>query len=249
VSTSPVPSSTHTGPRVIGAGYGRTGTASLKRALEILGFGPCHHMEEVVKHPDEVPTWEAAGRGETVDWATFLQGWGSTCDFPSSFYYAQLIAALPDAKVILTKRDPDAWYDSFAATIYPMVTRFPNRVVLPWLPYVKGAPRSTQAAFERLFQGRFEDRPFATQVYREHLAEVQTLVPRERLLVYEVSDGWGPLCAFLGVPVPDQPFPRVNDMKEFQRRTAAMTVVSSVVLALPVVAAAALALGLRTKKQ
>src|SRR2546423_1849791 len=134
MSTSPVSSSTRTGPRVIGAGYGRTGTASLKRALEILGFGPCHHMEEVVKNPDEVPTWEAAGRGEAVDWATFLQGWGSTCDFPSSFYYAQLMEAFPDAKVILTKRDPDAWCDSFAATIYPMVTRFPKRVVFPWLP-------------------------------------------------------------------------------------------------------------------
>src|SRR5438874_1763910 len=102
-------------------------------------------------------------------------------------------------------------------------------------------PRSARAPLERLFQGRFEDRGFATEVYRDHLTEVQERVPPERLLVYEVSQGWGPLCAFLGVPVPDKPFPRLNDTKAFQRRNTAMTVVSWAVLAAPAVVAAVLA--------
>ena len=107
--------------RVIGAGLGRTGTNSLKVALEQLGFGPCHHMEEVFKNPGQIPTWEAAANGKKIDWATFLRGWGSVVDFPAAFYYRELMEVFPDAKVLLSVRDPEGWYDSFNSTIHAMV--------------------------------------------------------------------------------------------------------------------------------
>jgi hypothetical protein len=221
--------------RVIGAGFGRTGTASLKRALEQLGFGPCHHMEEVLKHPEEVPTWERAARGETIDWKTFMRPWGSSCDFPSSLYYSELMEAFPDAKVILSTRDPGSWYASMAETIVPMYKRFPNRLVLPWLPIVS-APRrvmdGTSAQVEII--DRFEEREHVLARYEAHVAEVERAVPAERLLVFEAKQGWAPLCEFLGVPVPSGPFPRVNDTAEFKRRVTAATIVSWVLLLLPI---------------
>jgi hypothetical protein len=220
--------------RVIGAGFGRTGTASLKRALEILGFGPCHHMEEVVRDPRQVPTWERAARGEPVDWHAFLRGWGSAVDFPAAFYWRELAAAFPDAKVILTVRDPDAWYESFRDTIIALVSPFPNRVVLPFVPFLSGPFRvSGQPMLARLFPNGFSDRAEVTAVFRAHTAEVVRSLPPERLLVFEVKQGWGPLCAFLGVPVPDAPFPRVNDAAEFQRRTRVATALAWLLLPSP----------------
>jgi hypothetical protein len=228
-------------PRVIGAGFGRTGTASLKRALEQLGFGPCHHMEEVVKHPAEVPTWEAAARGEPVDWKAFLRGWGSCVDFPSSFYYRQIAAAFPDAKVILTVRDPGAWYDSFRDTIHAMIAPFPNRLIGPWLPFIGGPFRvGGDRLLNQMFEGHFEDRAASMQMFRDHIEQVKREFPAERLLVYEVKEGWEPLCRFLGVDVPDVPFPRVNDAKEFQRRTSVVTAVSWMLLFTPLGPLAAL---------
>lgn len=228
--------------RVIGAGFGRTGTASLKRALEMLGFGPCHHMEEVIKHPAEVPTWEAAARGERVDFKAFMRGWGAAVDFPSALYYRELMEAFPDAKVILTVRDPQAWYESMRQTIVPALTRFPNRVVGPLLPFVSGPPRVMRGTrLSRDLLGRFDDKAHVLGMFRDWSAEVKRVVPDGRLLVYEVKDGWPPLCAFLGVPVPDAPFPRVNDTAEFQRRTTIATIVCWIVLLTPV--AIALAIG------
>src|SRR5262245_46037348 len=100
--------------RVIGAGFGLTGTSTHKLGLEMLGFGPCHHMVEVLKHPHEMPTWERAARGEAIDWKTFMRPWGSSCDFPSSLYYRELMDAFPDSKVILSTRDPASWYASMS---------------------------------------------------------------------------------------------------------------------------------------
>jgi hypothetical protein len=221
--------------RVIGAGFGRTGTASLKLALEKIGFGPCHHMQEVLKHPDEVPMWERAARGETVDWKAFMGAWGSACDFPSALYYRDLMEAFPDAKVILSTRDAASWYASMAETIVPMFSRFPNRVVLPLLPVVS-APRRTMVGTRVHAEiiDRFEDREHVLAVYEAHVAEVKRVVPAERLLVFEAKQGWAPLCEFLGVPVPSEPFPRVNDTAEFKRRVTVATVVSWVVLLVPI---------------
>jgi hypothetical protein len=139
-------------PRVIGAGFGRTGTSSLKCALEMVGFGPCHHMEEVIKRPAEVKTWEAAARGEKVDWGKFLRGWGATIDFPSALYYRELMQAFPEAKVILTVRDPASWYASVSQTIVPAMTRFPNRFVAPFLPFMGAPARSMKRT--RILQRR-----------------------------------------------------------------------------------------------
>jgi hypothetical protein len=229
--------------RVIGAGFGRTGTSSLKLALERLGFGPCHHMQEVIKHPAEVPTWVRAAQGEAIDWETFMSPWGSSCDFPSSLYYRELMAAFPDAKVILTVRDASSWYASMSETIVPMYERFPNRVVLPHLPIISSPRRvmdGTRAQVEII--ERFREREHVLQLFEDHTAEVKRVVPAERLLVFEAKQGWEPLCKFLDVPVPSEPFPRVNDTAEFKRRVTVGTVISWIVLLLPI-ALVLLALG------
>ena len=203
-------------PRVIGAGFGRTGTASLKRALEMLGFGPCHHMEEVVKHPAEVPTWERAARGEKVDWKTFMRGWGSCVDFPSSMYYGELMATFPEAKVVLTVRDADSWYTSMSETIVPYFRRFPNRIVVPHLPFIGSPVRAVgRSRIRTELIDRFGERDHVKKMFDDHTAEVKRVVPAERLLVFEVKEGWIPLCAFLGAPVPSEPFPRVNTTDDF----------------------------------
>lgn len=221
--------------RVIGAGYGRTGTASLKRALETLGFGPCHHMEEVIKHPAEVPTWARAARGEKIDWKTFMSPWGSACDFPSALYYRELMEAFPDAKVVLTVRDAASWYASMRETIVPMFNRFPNSIVLQHLPFL-GSPRRAMggSSINKLIIERFGEREHVLKVFDEHIAEVERVVPAERLLVFEAKEGWEPLCKFLGVPVPSEPFPRVNDTAEFKKRVVGATVISWIVLSIPI---------------
>lgn len=190
-------------------------------------------MEEVIRHPEEVPTWEAAGRGEPVDWKTFLRSWGSAVDFPAAFYYAEIADAFPEAGVILTVRDPDAWFDSFSTTIRPMMTQFPARVIVPLLPRIRDPRRVTRhPEMERLIRG---ERAEATAMFLAHTEEVKRRIPPERLLVFDVKQGWGPLCAFLGVPVPDEPFPRVNDTHTFQRRTRMVQAISWAVLLLPIV--------------
>jgi hypothetical protein len=220
--------------RVIGAGYGRTGTSSLKRALETLGYGPCHHMEEVIKRPAELGTWQRAAAGEKIDWKTALGGYGSACDFPAALYYRELMDAFPDGKVVLTVRDSASWYASMRETIIPMFNRFPNRLVLPHMPFL-GAPRRAMDAtrVKRDVIDRFDDEAHVRKVFDDHIEAVKRTVPPERLLVFAVKDGWEPLCAFLGVPVPNEPFPRVNDTAEFKKRVVAATVISWLVLLAP----------------
>jgi hypothetical protein len=220
-------------PRVIGAGWGRTGTASLKRALEQIGFGPCHHMEEVMANPQDVPTWVAAARGTKVDWATFLRGWGATCDFPSALYYRELAEVFPEAKVVLTVRDPNGWYESMRTTIVDAFKRFPNRYIVKHLPRV-GAPFKVMNAspLKAKVMDPFDDKPAILAQFAAHTEEVKRIIPPERLLVFDVKQGWEPLCKFLGVPVPDGPFPRVNDAKQFQGYTKRGTIVSWAILAI-----------------
>ncbi len=223
------------GLRVIGAGMGRTGTSSLKRALERLGFSPCHHMEEVIANPREVPTWEAAARGEKIDWKSFMSSWGASVDFPSALYYRELMAAFPDAKVILSLRDADSWYDSMAQTIVPTLTRFPNTIIGPRLPYLSGPFRAMgQTKLRRELLGNFSDREHAKKMFTDWNEQVKRTVPKERLLVFQAKEGWEPLCEFLGVPVPEEPFPRVNDTAEFRRRAMAATILSWTLLLAPI---------------
>lgn len=198
--------------RVVGAGFGRTGTLSLKRALEILGFGPCYHMEEVMKHPKHVPVWAAATRGERVDWKALFAGWGATVDWPACTFYREILAAHPDAKVILSVRDPQRWHQSVMQTIRLPSVLFPMRILMPVLPGVGPATRmATELVWNRTFSGKVDDPAHAIAVFEAHVSAVRQAIPPDRLLVFEAAQGWAPLCEFLGVPIPDQPFPHVND--------------------------------------
>lgn len=204
---------------VIGAGLGRTGTLSLKTALEELGFGPCYHMIEVFAHIDHARTWDAAARGEPVDWDRLFEGYRATVDWPGCSFYRQLLAAYPEAKVVLTVRDPERWYDSARHTIYFVRHAFPRWAA--WIrPGIRVFRRMTdRVIWDGMFRGRFEDRAVAIEVFNRHNEQVRRDVPADRLLVYEVSQGWEPLCRFLGVPVPEgKPFPHVNDATEFRAR-------------------------------
>lgn len=181
-------------------------------------------MEEVFRHPAEVPVWEAAARGAPVDWATFLAPYRATVDFPSSLYWPEISAAFPSAKILLSVRDPAAWYDSFSSTILHVLRRFPNRYVARHVPVLSASTRTAgEGALARMFPGPLDDRAYMIRRYEEYNDEVRRAVPPERLLVHDVREGWEPLCAFLEVPVPSTPFPRVNDTATFRRRTALMT--------------------------
>ena len=218
------------GLRVIGAGFGRTGTLSLKAALETLGFGPCYHMVEVFAHPEHAPMWRAAA-GQPVDWHRLFAGYRATVDWPACAFYAQLMDAFPDARVILTVRDPERWYESARATIYRMrnpgggasgaAMRAMFMLGRLLVPRLRTTPDMiNEVIWQGTFEDRFEDRERAIAVYQQHNEEVKRRVPPDKLLVYQVGQGWEPLCAFLGVDVPaDTPFPHLNDRASFGPRT------------------------------
>jgi hypothetical protein len=196
---------------VIGAGLGRTGTLSLKRALEELGLGPCHHMEEVMQHPEQIPLWHAAGRGEKVDWERLLAGYRSSVDWPSAQFWAELAERYPQAKVVLTRRDPERWYESFSNTILKLL-----QAPAPPDPTIRAIlDMCGEVIVARAFDGRLDDPNAIKAAFRRHNAAVEAALPPDRLLIFEVAEGWGPLCRFLGVPVPATPFPRVNSTTEF----------------------------------
>ncbi|MDP9485496.1 MAG: sulfotransferase family protein [Actinomycetota bacterium] len=211
---------------VIGAGLGRTGTTSLKAALERLGFGPCYHMTELFEHPEHLEAWRAAARGETVDWEGPLKHYRSTLDWPGAPFYEDLMQGYPEAKVILTVRDPDRWYESTLNTIYEMnatasspLFRLMSLVIPPVRTIRQAVGIVDTLAWQGEFGGRFEDREHAISVFERWSEGVKERVPAEKLLVYEVKEGWGPLCEFLGVDAPeDEPFPHLNDTGVFRRR-------------------------------
>lgn len=198
---------------VIGAGFGRMGTLSLKFALEQLGFAPCHHMMEVFAHPAQASVWLAAARGEPVDWDKLLDGYRASVDWPSCHFWRELADRYPDAKVILSTRDPHRWYESMSGTIF--------RALQSEMP-AGGQGEDMGEMVRRIvrddtFGGR-TDEAHVLDVLARHEAEVKRTIAPERLLVFEVNEGWEPLCRFLGVSVPDAPFPRTNSTEEFQAR-------------------------------
>jgi len=198
---------------LIGAGFGRTGTLSLKAALEKIGLGPCHHMMEVVRNPGSERGWYDASTGVPTDWEVLLAGYRSVVDWPGCHFWRELCAAYPRARVLLSVRDPERWYESASETIYQGVQlgrRSENPVARAIFEM------ADKVVFQDTFRNRFEDRAFAISVFEAHNEAVKREIPAERLLVYEVAAGWGPLCAFLGRPVPDEPFPHVNSRDEFK---------------------------------
>ncbi len=210
--------------KIIGAGFGRTGTSSLKLALEELGCGPCYHMSEALAHPEHMQVWEAAAKGESVKWHHLLDGYNTTLDWPAAAFYEQLMEAYPDALVLLSVRDAERWYDSTRRTAYRA-----TRLALAWRPVAAFldliAPVQQQAVrlidtvvWQGVFQGHFEDKQQALDTFDRHIQEVTRRVPAERLLVYDVREGWNPLCRFLGVDVPEgKPFPHALDASAYQK--------------------------------
>jgi hypothetical protein len=195
---------------IVGAGFGRTGTLSLKQALERLGFGPCHHMIELVENLDQVELWTRVAHDGTADWDEVYRGYRSTVDWPGVRYWRELTSHFPQAKVILTLRDPKRWYESATESIYRAATLTDSD---PQTARMRQFVR--QLIWEGDFGGRFDDAEHAIKVFNEHNEAVRREIPADRLLVFDVREGWEPLCAFLGVPVPDEPFPHANDRQAF----------------------------------
>ena len=200
--------------RVIGAGFGRTGTLSLKQALETLGFWKCYHMAEVAENPSHVSLWRAAWRGEEP-WDALFEGYAAAVDWPTAAFWPKLMRVYPEAKVVLTVRDADAWFASASRTIFQSMreglasdeAKLRERLVMAQEIIVDGT-----------FGGDLVDRANAVAVYEAHVARVHREVPPDRLVVFDPGDGWGPLCEALGVGEPEGPYPRINTSAEFQER-------------------------------
>ena len=194
--------------KVIGAGFGRTGTLSLKTALEELGFGKCYHMVEILKKPSHMKLWAEIMQGNKARWDTIFRDYQAAVDWPVAAYYRDLMTAYPEAKVILTVRDPNSWHRSIMTTLYQARRRFFVRLtrIIPVLhQFLNGME---YAIWESAFQNKLEDKDHAIRVFNDHIEEVKRIVPAERLLVFEARHGWEPLCSFLNVPIPvNKPYP------------------------------------------
>lgn len=208
--------------KVIGAGFGRTGTKSLQVALKQLGFGPCYHMETLIRNPVDVVYWQAAKRGD-ARWDTLFANFQSVVDFPGCLFVGELYQHYPGSKVILTVRDPEDWYRSVRATIYNAAPNISTKLKFALVSLSSRSARDSIRLFlfahkliwKEYFQGRFLDKSFAIERYHQHIERILHLIPAEDLLVFDVKDGWRPLCAFLQVPVPDQSFPQLNRRDTF----------------------------------
>ena len=183
--------------KVIGAGFGRTGTDSMREALTILGFGPCHHMFEVIGNEDQKRLWRTLAQGGAPDWNALFAGYSSCVDWPSAHFWRELAAFYPQAKILLTYRSPESWWESFENTLLARLKDSTD-------------PQSLGVALvaQRVFGGRPADRAHAIATYEANVRDVLAAVPRERLLVHHLGDGWEPLCRHLGVAVPDTPYPK-----------------------------------------
>jgi len=198
------------GLSIIGAGFGRTGTESLKKALEILGFGPCYHMFEVVPYPERIATWRAAAAGEIPDWDQVFSDFHATVDWPAAYFWRELSDYFPNAKIILSVRDAESWYQSMDKTILPMLrtSEEPESIGIKLIA-------------EGVFGGKINDREHMIEVYNKNIANVQSTFGQDRLLTVELGGGWDPLCQFLDCPIPDEPYPRGNSSDQFSGNAAA----------------------------
>ena len=198
--------------KVIGSGMGRTGTNSLKLALEKLLGGPCYHMIEVFPRPQHFGLWTAAGRGEKVDWHALFDGFVAAVDWPAAAFWEDISAAFPEAIILHSEREPEAWWKSASETIFKE----------------RDAPRPPAMVemIESMFGSRFTPNPgkykdAAIAAYKRNNARVHATAPKSRLVTWKPGDGWGPICKALNLPVPNEPFPHVNTTEEFNARIAA----------------------------
>jgi hypothetical protein len=204
---------------VIGSGFGRTGTLSLKGALDELDLGPCHHMTEVFQHPEQVAHWQAAAAGRAVYWDDVFAGFRSQVDWPGAHWWRELAAAYPQAKVIHTVRPEERWWTSFAATIAVVIGGGQD---IPAPPHVRAMMAvAAEIIGPQTIGPSLADRTAALAAYRRRTVEVRAAIPPERLLVFDVAEGWEPLCRFLDRPVPAAPFPHVNSTEEWWQKLKA----------------------------
>ena len=194
--------------RVVGAGVGRTGTHSLKVALEQLLGAPCHHMVEILNDPAQIPAWTDAIEGRPVDWSAMLTRYRSIVDWPGGAFWREISAVNPDALVLLSVRDPEAWYRSASNTIFLTFDRMPPDKQ-PWMNEVRKLLRDR-------FSDRFDDPTAMMNAFVLHNDAVRAEVPADRLLEWTPGDGWEPICERLGLPVPTEPFPVTNTTDEFR---------------------------------
>jgi hypothetical protein len=190
--------------KVIGAGFGRTGTDSMREALNILGLGPCHHMFEVNAHEEQKRLWRALAKGAAPEWEKLFAGYSSCVDWPSAYYWRELAEFFPEAKVVLTYRSPESWWTSFEQTI------------------VRGLAQTSDMdsvgitlVRDRVFGNRLE-REHCIAIYEANVNAVKAALPASRLLVHNLGDGWASLCTHLGVAVPAVPYPSRNNASDFQ---------------------------------
>ena len=202
--------------KVIGAGFGRTGTLSLKRALEALGYSKCYHMAEVAEHPEHAALWTAAWRGE-APWETLFAGYAAAVDWPAAAFWPRLMRAYPQAKVILTVRDAEAWYRSAANTIFLSMQEGLKRSDTDPVREVR-LRMAKEIIIDGTFGGDLNDKARAIAVYQANVARARAEVPTERLIEFDPRAGWPPLCTALGVPVPNTPYPHINTTAEFTER-------------------------------
>ena len=204
------------GLKIIGAGFGRTGTLSLKDALEMLGFGPCYHMKETRANPDHPALWARAVAGEPVDWDRLFAHYVAAIDWPVAAFWPELCEAYPDAKVILSLREPEGWLRSMRATIIPAL-----RGPMPE-PAALRAQRlvNRQLILNQVFGGKIDDDEHVIAVYERNIERVRAEIDPARLLEYRPGDGWEPLCRFLDVPVPAEPYPHLNTSVAFNKTWA-----------------------------
>lgn len=211
--------------KIIGAGLPRTGTNTLKTSLEMLGYVKTYHMKELLVHPDALHHWLTLRDTGTTNWDALYDGCQATVDFPAYPWYKEHLKKYPDAKVILTVRPFEDWYKSIHSTIWQAgpqtvlqkLTMMSKLLVNPRLrKVIKCVKFAKSSIFAKHFQGRFADKEFARTIFYKHIEEVKASVPPEKLLVYDVSEGWGPLCKFLIRPEPDGPIPHLNKKENFK---------------------------------
>ncbi len=191
--------------KVIGAGFGRTGTKSLQLALQMLGFNKCYHMEELMRNPHGVKHWQDAYDEKDVDWDSLFEGYQAIVDFPGAIYYQRIAARYPSAKIILTVRDPQQWYESLMKTIYtfdpPASTKIKMLLKMPFSAtarnFFKVIMLNKKSIWGKFFESKVKDRDYMLKRFEEHIEEAKQNFPADRLLIFDVSEGWEPLCLFL----------------------------------------------------
>ena len=211
--------------KIIGAGLPRTGTNTLKRSLEVLGLNHVYHMKELLVNPERLHFWKTLDDTGDTDWDGLYDGYDGTVDFPGYPWYKEHMKQYPDAKVILTVRDFESWYKSVDSTIFRAGPQTPGEKIKMMGKLLMSARARNVVKVIKWFKkvffadrlgGKFEDKAHAQKFWDDHLADVKSYVPEDKLLVYDVRDGWGPLCAFLGVEEPAEPLPHLNKKENFK---------------------------------